>query len=189
MLKKLTKSLILCLTCASAPVLLNAVTDDPREVNPIEVGSTAPEAELSDVEGNTVALSEALGSKKSILIFYRGGWCPYCTKHLAAIGQHEETILEKGYQIIAISPDLPEAAQEYADGIEYNYSIYSDPSLSATKAFGLAFESVSKRTKAKRILPVPAVFITDTEGRITYRHFDVNYKKRLSAEDLLKALD
>lgn len=189
MLNKITKSLLLCLTCASAPALLNAVTDDPREVNPIEVGSTAPKTELQDVKGNTVSLSNVLDSKKSILIFYRGSWCPYCTKQLAALGQYEQTILEKGYQIIAISPDQPEAAHEYAEEVEFNYSIYSDPNLSTTQAFGLAFESVSKRTKAKRILPVPAVFITDAEGRITFRHFDSNYKERLTPEDLLKALD
>jgi peroxiredoxin len=189
MLKQFTQSILLFLSCASTSIALHAIPSDPREVNPIEVGSTVPKATLADIKGNAVSLDDLLGSKKSILIFYRGSWCPYCTKHLAAIGQYEQTIMEKGYQIIAISPDLPETAQDHTDENEFNYSIYSDPDLSTIKAFGIAFEAESKRTDSKRILPVPALFIIDTEGRITFRHFDANYRERLSPEALINALD
>ncbi len=177
------------LLCLTAPILAVAVPSDPRDVNPVEVGSALPEVQLTDTEGKQHALSEVVGSEKSILIFYRGSWCPYCTRHLAAIGQYEQTILDKGYRIIAISPDQPEATQDYAEEAEFNYSIYADPDLSATKAFGLAFERVHRKTGGTQILPVPAVFITDAEGRITFRHFDANYRERLEPEALLKALD
>lgn len=189
MFNKFTQSLRILLICTFAPLVSDAVPSNPREVSPIEVGSAVPESKLSTIEGETVSLQEALGKQKSILIFYRGGWCPYCIRHLSAVGQHEQTILDKGYRIIAISPDQAEDAAKSADKAEFNYSIYSDPDLSTTKAFGLAFESISKKSKKKRILPVPAVYITDAEGRITFRHFDVNYKERLAPEDLLKALD
>jgi len=189
MLNKIIQSFFLLLICTSAQMVSGVVPSDPRNVNPVEVGSMVLEAKLSTVKGDTVSLEDVLGNEKSILIFYRGGWCPYCVRHLAAVGEYEEMILEKGYRIIAISPDLAEDTAEYADTAEFNYSLYSDSELSTIKAFGLAFESVSKRTQKKRVLPVPAIFIVDAEGRITFRHVDVNYKERLTPEDLLKALD
>jgi peroxiredoxin len=38
-------------------------------------------------------------------------------------------------------------------------------------------------------LPVPAVYIVNTEGSVTFRYFDVDYKKRVSVKEILKALN
>ena len=189
MLNKLKISLLFLLGCTSATYLSGAVPNDPLNVNPIEVGSMVPEAELITVKGDTVSLSDVIGEGKVIIIFYRGSWCPYCTKHLAAVGHHEQTILKKDYRIIAISPDLPEGAKKYAGETEFNYSIYSDSNLSTTRAFGLAFESYSKWMQKNQTLPVPAVYIIDADGRVTFRHFNANYRERLAPEDLLNALN
>lgn len=188
-MQKSTQKLFSLLLCIAAPTLASAVPTDPRDANPVEVGSALPQAQLTSPDGNLLSLHEVAGSQKSILIFYRGAWCPYCTKHLAAVGQYEQAILDKGYQIIAISPDQPEQAANYADEAEFNYSIYSDPDRSTIKAFGLAFETINRRTQTAEIRPVPAIYITDSEGRITFRHFDANYKERLSPEELMNALN
>ena len=37
-------------------------------------------------------------------------------------------------------------------------------------------------------LPVPAVYIINKEGKITYRYFDVNYKNRVSVSEILSHL-
>jgi len=37
-------------------------------------------------------------------------------------------------------------------------------------------------------LPVPAVYIINKEGKITYRYFDANYKNRVSVREILKNL-
>ena len=36
------------------------------------------------------------------------------------------------------------------------------------------------------LLPVPAVYIVNKEGTVTYRYFDENYKKRVSVAEILK---
>ncbi|MDQ8195831.1 peroxiredoxin-like family protein [Coraliomargarita sp. SDUM461004] len=189
MLKQSICAYVYLLLTAFAPLLANAAPSDPRDVNPIEVGSALPEAQITNAQGTTVSIREIAGAQKSILIFYRGSWCPYCTKHLASIGQHEQAILKKGYQIIAISPDQPEATRNYIDKSDLNYSVYSDSTMAATKAFGLAFEWENQKSNRTELRPVPAVFITDAAGRIRFRHFDPNYRERLSPEALLKALD
>lgn len=183
--------------------LISAAPIDPRNVNPVEVGSALPEATLTSASGKELSLKEVTGGQKSVIIFYRGSWCPYCTRHLAAIGKHEQAILDKGYKIIAISPDKVEKVREYNERAELKYTLYSDSDMSAASAFGLTFE-VDAATlrkldsynidlkaasgKSHHLLPVPAVFITDDSGRITFRHFDPDYTKRLSPEALLDAI-
>ena len=80
----------------------------------------------------------------------------------------------------------------------------SDSSADAMKAFGVAFRlddttftkykdsfglDIEKAAGGKNhhILPVPAVFVVNGEGKITFAYSNVDYKVRLSGEDLLKA--
>ncbi|PXA05048.1 antioxidant AhpC [Coraliomargarita sinensis] len=181
-----------------------AVPNDPRNVNPVEVGSTLPVVNLTNESGKPVSLREALGGGKAVIIFYRGSWCPYCTKHLSAVGQHEDKILNQGYKIIALSPDKPAVIEDYAKEADLNYELYSDSEMAAATAFGLTFK-LDEATLAKldsydidieaasgkkhHLLPVPAVFISDEEGRITFRYYNPDYKKRLSPEELLGAIE
>jgi peroxiredoxin len=175
---------------------------DPREVNPIEVGASAPAIDLAQADGSTVALQELTTEAPAIVVFYRGGWCPYCNRHLAALGEIESELNELGYRVLAISPDRPERVAEAAAEADFNYSLYSDASAEAASAFGLAFrvdaatyeklmgygidlEAASGRDH--HLLPVPAVFIVDQENRIRFRYFNPDYKERLSAEALLDA--
>ena len=37
-------------------------------------------------------------------------------------------------------------------------------------------------------LPVPAVYIVNTDGAISFRYFEEDYKKRLAVTDILQAL-
>ena len=136
------------------------------------------------------------------LVFYRGGWCPYCNRHLSALGEIQAELRDLGYRIHAISPDKPEKVAEAVAETEFDYALYSDASAEAARAFGLAFK-VDAKTYEKlqgygidleeasgrdhHLLPVPAVFIIDREGRIRFRYFNPEYKERLSGEKLLDA--
>ncbi|NBB79965.1 MAG: redoxin domain-containing protein [Verrucomicrobia bacterium] len=181
-----------------------APPNDAREVNPIEVGASIPAVSLTRADGSKVTLHDLTDESPAILIFYRGGWCPYCNRHLAALREIESDLRELGYRIHAISPDRPEAVARTvakSEG-EFNYTLYSDASAAVAKAFGLAFK-VDAETYEKlmgygidleaasgqehHLLPVPAVYIVDTAGRVRFRYFDPNYKERLSAEALLNA--
>ncbi len=54
------------------------------EEDPIKVGQTIPDVVVQDLEGADVSLRAAVKEAPAVLIFYRGGWCPYCIKHLQA---------------------------------------------------------------------------------------------------------
>lgn len=177
------------------------VPTDANEINPVEVGTRVPDAAVRTAEGDPIQLRSLTTGKPSVLVFYRGSWCPYCNTQLSGLVDIEEELLTLGYQIIAFSPDKPEIVAETSSE-ELTYQLVADSTLNAAKAFGVAF-TVNDATLKKldsynidieaasgethHMLPVPAVFLTNAEGRITYRYYNANYKVRLAPEDLLKA--
>ena len=50
----------------------------------MQVGESAPDFTLPDVEGSPVALSDLLKHGPVVLTFYRGEWCPFCNLTLRA---------------------------------------------------------------------------------------------------------
>lgn len=183
-------------------VSLPAVPTDANEVNPVEVGSTAPNVTLTKADGTQVELHELVSEHPAVLVFYRGGWCPYCNRHLAALGEIEDELSALGYRIHAVSMDKPKKVQKAAAESDLSYTLYSDAPADAAKAFGLAFK-VDAETYEKligygidleaasgqdhHILPVPAVFLIGRDAKIDFRYYNPDYKERLSGEALLEA--
>ncbi len=170
------------------------------EVLPLKEGQSAPTQTLRRPDGEAVDLAKVYAAKPSILIFYRGGWCPYCNTHLGQIAQAEPELIQLGYQVLAISPDRPEGLRASMDKAGYRYQLLSDSEMKLTRAFGLAFRVDGATVERYRgfgvdlekasghdhhLLPVPAVYIVDTRGVIRFAHWDADYKRRLAGAELV----
>lgn len=172
----------------------NQLPASPTAVSPLLIGAKVPEATLTSMDGKTVSVSELIKSKKTILVFYRGGWCPYCNAHLSALGEAESELLSQGYQIIAISPDSPDSQASTKVKDKVNYTLLSDSDGTFAKAFGIAFQApdnykpyLAKGSDGKNpgFLPVPSVFILDKEGSIVFEYITPDFKHRITNELLL----
>jgi peroxiredoxin len=97
-----------------------------EDISPLLIGENIPEATVKAPDGNDHQVLELFSQKPTVLLFYRGGWCPYCNTHLAEIQEAETRILELGYQIIGISPDSPDNLKATDEKNKLNYSLYSD---------------------------------------------------------------
>lgn len=196
---------LLLLLAALGSFALSAPADTPTaasEVNPVEVGATAPDVTLVRSDGSKARLHALVADQPAVLVFYRGGWCPYCNRHLAALGEVESDLRHLGYRIHAVSPDKPEKVAAATVEAEFDYALYSDAPAAAATAFGLAFR-VDAETYEKllgygidleaasghdhHLLPVPAVFIIDRDAIIRFRYYNPDYKERLSGDELLQA--
>ena len=190
---------IICLALLAIGLSVHAQNDLPKqaiEIAPLLIGEKIPNVTLKSVENTDVDLTELISKKRTVLVFYRGGWCPYCNAHLAALAEAEKELLDMGYQIIAISPDAPKSLKVTDDKEKLNYVLLSDSVGELSKAVGIAFEAPEnyKATIAKgsdgvnnSFLPVPAVFILNVNAEIEFEHIAPNFKNRIS-NDLLIAV-
>lgn len=172
------------------------------DVRPLLIGASVPEVTLRTADGKAFDLSAAVSRKPVTLIFYRGGWCPYCNLHLGQLQKAEADLVKLGYRILAVSPDRPAKLTQSVEKDKLTYTLLSDSSMAAAKAFGIAFrvddatvekykgygidlEAASGETH--HLLPVPAVFIAGTDGVISFAYVNPDYKVRLAPEVLLAA--
>jgi len=181
-----------------------AMPADAKEVAQLKVGHTIPDVAVKTAEGKSLSLRDAVKSNPAVLIFYRGGWCPYCMKHLQALMEIEDDLKKAGYQILAISADQPKKIAETPKRDELNYQLLSDSSMEAAKAFGITFkvpdDLVTKYKndyqidieaasgESHHVLPHPAVYLVDRQGVVRFAHVNPNYKVRLDPKAIMKAV-
>lgn len=170
------------------------VADSPEQIQPLLIGTKTPQVKLSTVDGKTVQLKDLISKKPTVLVFYRGGWCPYCNAQLGRLKEIEQQILDAGWQIVAISADRPQKLSESITKHQMKYMLLSDSQMEASKAFGLAFKvddaTIEKYKgygvdldeasgESHHMLPVPAVFLIGTDGVIKFTYANPDYKIRL----------
>ncbi len=180
------------------------VPNQAADAVPLKVGARVPATILKSIDGKSVTLSAALDKKPTVIVFYRGGWCPFCNAHLAELATIQADIQKRGYQIIAISPDLPVELNKTLEQGHLSYKLYSDSKADAMKAFGVGFRlddetfnmyrdkfnlDLERRSgETHHILPVPSVFVVNGKGQITFAFSKPDYKVRIKGRDLLDAL-
>ena len=82
------------------------IADKAEDISPLLIGEKIPKQDLVSVDSKFVSTTEIF-NKKTVLIVYRGGWCPYCNSQLSDMQEIEKQIIDLGYQIVAVSPDAP----------------------------------------------------------------------------------
>ena len=117
----------------------NPVPTSAQDIKPLGIGAPIPDLKLQTPEGKAFDLNEAIAKKPAVLIFYRGGWCPYCNTQLGQLQTIEPELVRRGYQILAVSPDRPEKLGASVEKHKLAYTLLSDHSMKAARAFGIAF--------------------------------------------------
>jgi len=197
------KKLILLLVFITSSTLANEVPNDPFEVQPLLSGMKAPAFELLDAYGSTHKFDPDNLDNPALLIFYRGGWCPYCMLYWAQLRKAEDDFAELGIDLIFLSADKPEVlAEAVSDNEKLNYALLSDASMQVATAYGIAFKVDDETIKVYQgyginletasgyqhhILPAPAAFLIGTDGIIKFQYVNPDYKIRLHPDVLLAA--
>jgi peroxiredoxin len=175
--------MVLLSGCDNAPVSEEAVSSETGYTDvasvTLEVGSPAPDFKLQSLSGDWVQLSELRGNK-ILMIFYRGQWCPFCISHLQDIQTILPELEERGYQVLAISPDFAADMQKMADRMDRPYQFLSDVNLTVTELYGI---------RRDEELPHPAVKLLDGRRIVEWFYIGEDYMQRPSGEQLQQVLD
>ncbi len=177
--------------------LVAQVPQQANDISPLLIGEQVPNIHMVSAANKSDSLLNLVMRQPTVLVFYRGGWCPFCNIQLAEMNKIKDDILSLGFQIIAIGADAPDKLRNTSDDNELQYSLYSDADTKISQAFGIAFQAPErKKEQLKQFsnganpgnLPVPSVFIIDQQGYIQFEYINPDYKVRLKSEMLMAVL-
>jgi peroxiredoxin len=169
----------------------------------LNVADQAIDAELPDALGKQVQLSTLWQQGPVVLMWYRGGWCPYCNLQLQTMQEALPAIQEAGGTLVAISPELPDHALTTSEKHRLEYTVLSDVGNQLARQYGLVFKlpaQISPIYKqlidlekyngaASDELPLAATYVIDTAGVIRYAFLDADYTKRAEPAAVIEALE
>lgn len=171
----------------------------------LNIGEKAPKIIGKDQFGNAINSYDLNKSKKILVIFYRGNWCPYCNKHIKSLNNHLEALEQKGLKVILITPESDLKIIETAKKVKPSISILHDKNDELMKKYKVAFnvtkENVPKyfeftlnKVKAYNdendlVLPVPATYLIGKNHLIEYVQYNPDYKIRSNFDEILSFLN
>ena len=170
----------------------------------IAVGQHAPDATLEDLTGKKQKLSDLYKAGPTFVVFYRGGWCPFCNLQLHDLAAAKADFEKRGIHLVAISVDKPseESKTQAKDGVPF--PMLSDSKLVAHKAFKVVHATSEDEQKkmtgfgvdlgaysgeSHKSFAIPSVFLVDRTGVVRFAHVDSDYKTRPSVKQLLAVAD
>ncbi|MGZ8177850.1 peroxiredoxin-like family protein [Williamsia sp. SKLECPSW1] len=168
------------------------------------VGTVVPDADLLTVDGSATRLSDAIGARPAVLVFYRGAWCPYCNVTLRAYQKELVPALEdKGVALIAISPQTPDGSLSAQESADLTYSVLSDSGNDVARALGiiapnnpdaiaaqrqLGLDVTEQNADGTADLPYPTVVVLDADRTVTFIDVHPNYTTRTEPAQILDAV-
>jgi peroxiredoxin len=150
---------------ANAPAL-------PAAASGLPIERPLPSLTLRDDTGASVAL-DGLRGKPTWLLFFRGVYCPSCRAQLQALAERTAAIESSGVELIAISPDQPEALARLRAELGLRFRLLSDANETAVTALcaGLAH----------------CQLLVDREGIVRWGAFSESWSAATPPEAILQA--
>ncbi|WP_013324573.1 peroxiredoxin family protein [Gloeothece verrucosa] len=147
------------------------------------VGDLAPDFSLPQIGGKTLKLSDYRGKQPVILAFTRifteKLFCPYCYPHIKELKDRYQDIRDQGAELLMISSTDSIQSQEIVTELNLPYPFLFDPECKTFRLYG-AGQALGA--------PLPAQFIINQEGRITYRHLFSFIDGNASTDQILTQL-
>ncbi len=169
----------------------------------IKKGDKAPDFELKNATGKKIELSNLLKKGPVVIIWYRGGWCPYCNIQLHDIQKYLPEIKSLNATLVAITPETPdnsinmlekhklqfEVLSDIDNKVAHKYKIVYKLSAPLLKEFKKFKIDVAKHNgNNKNELPLAVTYIINTDGIVSYSFINEDYKKRAEPSELISVL-
>lgn len=121
----------------------------------VEVGKTAPDFVLVDLDGNKHKLSDYQG--QGVFINFWATWCKPCEREMPHINKYYQQFKDQGVQVLAVDVSESElVVKRFVEKHELNFPIMIDKDQQVQSAYG--------------INPLPATFLVDKNGTLVKMH-------------------
>lgn len=171
----------------------------------LSVGELAPQISTNDIDGHKFDLNESLQQGPVVLVFYRGGWCPYCNRQLRKL--QADVVPKLGQfsaKLVAISVDRPDEIEKTKQKESLGMTLISDPAATLIKQYRVVNQTSNELVRTYKeeydidleaasgqkhhIIAVPAVFTIAQDGKIAFAYANTDYTVRTQNQDILSSL-
>jgi peroxiredoxin len=164
--------------------LLAAAPASGSRTTPIAVGEAAPDFTLESSTGGRVSLSQSLANGPTVLVFYRGHWCPFCARQLKELA----SLVRPGEKVnlFAVSVEDTATNKQFASKLGVAFPLLSDPNHETIDAYGLHDPAYDGDEFDG--IPRAAVYVIGRDGKVKWAKVSDDYKVRPSNADVRAAL-
>ncbi len=171
----------------------------------ISVGDMAPQITLKDINGSEFDLRKSLQDGPVVLVFYRGGWCPYCNRQLQKL-QTEVVPKLSSYnaKLVAISVDTPDEIEKTKEKASLDMTLISDSRADLVKQYRVVNQTSDSLVKTYKeqynidlerssgekhhIIAIPSIFTISQDGKVAFAYVNEDYTVRAQSRDILLSL-
>ena len=170
----------------------------------LRAGAEAPDFILLSADGAPLRLYDQLKSGPVVLVFFRGGWCPFCETYLRGLQRELLFSQELGAQLIAVSPQLPDGSLQTGVDHALDFPLVTDAGLKTAHQYGLVYEvppallrvyhqigiqlDVLNGEAGDNQLPLAATFVVNPDRSIAHAEINEDYTRRYDPVEILATL-
>ncbi len=160
------------------------------------------DATLLTHNNEEVSIQHLIKSRKVIIKFYRGSWCPYSNLELEYYNRLLSEDKNKDVYMIAISPEKPDMAVDQKAIEDLHFLVLSDIDNALASKLNIVYTLTDRidsvytqlgidldkdQGNTDHQLPIPAVYVVNSDGRVDYVDLEEDYAKRPIPEDVIEA--
>ena len=138
-----------------------------------------------------------------MVVFYRGGWCPYCNMQIRELSDDYAAFEEQGVMPVLISVDKPEVAALTTETYEIPFPVLSDSDLAAHEEFNVVYKLTAQEIQRAEsrgrdfgdwsgrdheTIAIASSFLVDSDGVVQWSTVLQDYTSRPTVEQLMTAI-
>ena len=168
----------------------------------LKVGKKAPDFEVGTLDEKKVSLESLLETNDFVVVhFFIGSWFKYDPTYLTKLNEIYPNLKDKKTEVVAITRGKPIFLKPMMEEKNIGYKIGLDSDWYVMSTYGVAVKitpnyvplkhkeysaSNAKHTGSKDgMIPIPATYLINKEGRIVWMHFDPDYRQRPDVNEIL----
>ena len=167
-------------------------------------GHQVGDIKMTNIDGEDVTMNELWGDQALMVVFYRGGWCPYCNMQIRELSEDYAAFEEQGVMPVLISVDKPDVAALTTETYDIPFPVLSDSDLAAHEAFNVVYKLTDREIERAEsrgrdfadwsgrdheTIAIASSFLVDSDGVVQWSTVLKDYTSRPTVEQLMTAIN
>ncbi len=148
-------------------------------MQPLTVGTPAPDFTLNNQDGSPVQLTELLKTGPVVLYFYPKDFTPVCTKQSCGFRDRHDEFGGHGAQIVGISGDSSSSHASFASKFSLPFPLLADSDGKVHEAYGV---------KRGGLFGARITYVVDKDGTIQHVT-SARFRANPHVQDALQAVE